>query len=242
MYPYDAAVFDLDGTLLNTLDDLADSTNYALSCYGYPRRTLEEVRRFVGNGVAKLIARAMPDGATEEETARCLAVFRAHYLTNMRNKTGPYLGILSLLDRLNETGIPVAVVSNKFDDAVKSLCHHYFGDRVPVAKIVVTQALHRVVKHYFGDRVPVAIGESATVRKKPAPDSALAALDALHIPADRAVYIGDSDVDIQTAKAAGMDCISVTWGFRDADFLLANGAQRLVDTPEDLAKALGISG
>lgn len=219
MYPYDAAVFDLDGTLLNTLDDLADSTNYALSCYGYPRRTLEEVRRFVGNGVAKLIARAMPDGATEEETARCLAVFRAHYLTNMRNKTGPYLGILSLLDRLNETGIPVAVVSNKFDDAVKSLCHHYFGDRVPVA-----------------------IGESATVRKKPAPDSALAALDALHIPADRAVYIGDSDVDIQTAKAAGMDCISVTWGFRDADFLLANGAQRLVDTPEDLAKALGISG
>lgn len=219
MYPYDAAVFDLDGTLLNTLDDLADSTNYALSCYGYPRRTLEEVRRFVGNGVAKLIARATPDGATEEETARCLAVFRAHYLTNMRNKTGPYPGILSLLDRLNETGIPVAVVSNKFDDAVKSLCHHYFGDRVPVA-----------------------IGESATVRKKPAPDSALAALDALHIPADRAVYIGDSDVDIQTAKAAGMDCISVTWGFRDADFLLANGAQRLVDTPEDLAKALGISG
>lgn len=219
MYPYDAAVFDLDGTLLNTLDDLADSTNYALSCYGYPRRTLEEVRRFVGNGVAKLIARAMPDGATEEETARCLAVFRAHYLTNMRNKTGPYPGILSLLDRLNETGIPVAVVSNKFDDAVKSLCHHYFGDRVPVA-----------------------IGESATVRKKPAPDSALAALDALHIPADRAVYIGDSDVDIQTAKAAGMDCISVTWGFRDADFLLANGAQRLVDTPEDLANALGISG
>lgn len=219
MYPYDAAVFDLDGTLLNTLDDLADSTNYALSCYGYPRRTLEEVRRFVGNGVAKLIARAMPDGATEEETARCLAVFRAHYLTNMRNKTGPYPGILSLLDRLNEAGIPVAVVSNKFDDAVKSLCHHYFGDRVPVA-----------------------IGESATVRKKPAPDSALAALDALHIPADRAVYIGDSDVDIQTAKAVGMDCISVTWGFRDADFLLANGAQRLVDTPEDLAKALGISG
>lgn len=219
MYPYDAAVFDLDGTLLNTLDDLADSTNYALSCYGYPRRTLEEVRRFVGNGVAKLIARAVPDGATEEETARCLAVFRAHYLTNMRNKTGPYPGILSLLDRLNEAGIPVAVVSNKFDDAVKSLCHHYFGDRVPVA-----------------------IGESATVRKKPAPDSALAALDALHIPADRAVYIGDSDVDIQTAKAAGMDCISVTWGFRDADFLLANGAQRLVDTPEDLAKALGISG
>ena len=219
MYPYDAAVFDLDGTLLNTLDDLADSTNYALSCYGYPRRTLEEVRRFVGNGVAKLIARAMPDGATEEETARCLAVFRAHYLTNMRNKTGPYPGILSLLDRLNEAGIPVAVVSNKFDDAVKSLCHHYFGGRVPVA-----------------------IGESATVRKKPAPDSALAALDALHIPADRAVYIGDSDVDIQTAKAAGMDCISVTWGFRDADFLLANGAQRLVDTPEDLANALGIIG
>lgn len=218
MYPYDAAVFDLDGTLLNTLNDLADSTNYALSYCGYPKRSLEEVRRFVGNGVAKLIARAVPSGTSAGDTEQCLAVFRAHYLTNMRNKTAPYPGILTLLEQVQAAGIPSAVVSNKFDDAVKGLCHHYFGSRVAVA-----------------------IGESATVRKKPAPDSALAALDTLGVTPDRAVYIGDSDVDIETARAAGMDCISVTWGFRDADFLLAHGASRLVDSPEELACALGIT-
>lgn len=217
MYPYDAAVFDLDGTLLNTLDDLADSTNYALSCCGYPRRSLDEVRRFVGNGVANLIARAVPDGTDAPHTQQCLAVFRAHYLTNMRNKTAPYPGILALLDALNAAGIPVAVVSNKFDDAVKGLC-----------------------QDYFGQRVAVAIGESASVRKKPAPDSALAALQALGVAADRAVYIGDSDVDIETAQAAGMACLSVTWGFRDADFLLSHGAQTLVPSVSALAQCLGL--
>ncbi|MBM6869049.1 HAD-IA family hydrolase [Pseudoflavonifractor phocaeensis] len=217
MYPYDAAVFDLDGTLLNTLDDLADSTNYALTCCGFPRRSLSEVRRFVGNGVANLIARAVPDGTGAENTKQCLEVFRAHYLTNMRNKTAPYPGILQLLDALNRAGIRVAVVSNKFDAAVKGLCHDYFGQRVAVA-----------------------IGESASVRKKPAPDSALAALDALGVAADRAVYIGDSDVDIETARAAGMDCLSVTWGFRDADFLLDHGARQLVPSVSELAKCLGI--
>lgn len=217
MYPYDAAVFDLDGTLLNTLDDLADSTNYALSCCGYPQRSLAEVRRFVGNGVAKLIARAVPDGTDAPHTQHCLDLFRAHYLTNMRNKTAPYPGILDLLDRLNQAGIPVAVVSNKFDDAVKGLC-----------------------RDYFGQRVAVAIGESATVRKKPAPDSALTALAALGVQPERAVYIGDSDVDIETARAAGMDCLSVTWGFRDEAFLLAHGARRLVPSVSALSECLGI--
>ena len=214
---YHTAIFDLDGTLLDTLQDLADSTNYALALHQMPTRTVEEVRRFVGNGVGLLIHRAVPEGTDEALENQVLADFRAHYLINMEHKTAPYPGILQLLDALNRAGIRVAVVSNKFDAAVKGLCHDYFGQRVAVA-----------------------IGESASVRKKPAPDSALAALDALGVAADRAVYIGDSDVDIETARAAGMDCLSVTWGFRDADFLLDHGARQLVPSVSELAKCLGI--
>lgn len=214
---YNAAIFDLDGTLLNTLDDLADSTNHALISCGYPARTVDEVRMFVGNGVARLIHLAVPEYTPSGAEAHCLELFRAHYLMNMRKKTAPYPGILSLLDRLNAAGCKVAVVSNKFDKAVKELC-----------------------ADYFDTRVPVAIGESAAVRKKPAPDTVLTALEQLDVPASRAVYIGDSDVDIETARNSAMDIISVTWGFRDAPFLLAHGATTLVDTPADLAAELGL--
>ena len=148
MYPYDTVIFDLDGTLLNTLQDLADSTNYALALQGMPARTLEEVRRFVGNGVGRLIHRAVPEGTPEEVEARVLADFRAHYTLNMEHKTAPYPGVLPLLDRLGQAGIRTAVVSNKFDSAVKGLCHAYFGTRIPVA-----------------------IGESQGVARKPAPDT-----------------------------------------------------------------------
>lgn len=133
MYPYDTVIFDLDGTLLNTLQDLADSTNYALALQGMPARTLEEVRRFVGNGVGRLIHRAVPEGTPEEVEARVLADFRAHYTLNMEHKTAPYPGVLPLLDRLGQAGIRTAVVSNKFDSAVKGLCHAYLGARIPVA-------------------------------------------------------------------------------------------------------------
>lgn len=212
---YDAAIFDLDGTLLNTLEDLADSVNHALTACGYPVRSLDEVRRFVGNGVALLVHRAVPADTPPEEEARCLDCFRAHYLTNMRHKTAPYPGITALLAQLEQASIGIAVVSNKFDTAVKELCRDYFG---PV--------------------VPVAIGESASVRRKPAPDTVFAALDELGVPAARAVYVGDSEVDIETARNAGMDCISVTWGFRDAAFLTAHGAGCLVETPEELSDLL----
>ena len=214
---YDAVIFDLDGTLLNTLDDLAGSTNHALTACAFPTRTREEVRQFVGNGVANLIHRAVPAGTPEEETQRCLALFRAHYLTNMRHNTAPYPGVLPLLDRLSAAGVGVAVVSNKFDGAVKELC-----------------------RHYFGPRVPVAIGESPAVRKKPAPDTVFAALEQLRVPAARAVYVGDSDVDIDTARSAGMDCISVSWGFRDAPFLARHGAARIAAAPDQLVQALGL--
>ena len=212
---YDAVVFDLDGTLLNTLEDLAESANYALERCGFPRRTVDEVRRFVGNGVGMLIRRAVPEGTPAEEEAACLACFQTHYLAHMRDHTGPYPGVPELLEALNRVGCGVAVVSNKFDAAVKGLC-----------------------RDYFGASVPVAIGESASVRRKPAPDTVFAALAELKVPAQRAVYVGDSDVDIDTARNAGMDCISVSWGFRDRAFLLEHGAAHIVDSPAGLLRAL----
>ena len=212
---YDAVIFDLDGTLLNTLDDLADSANHALEVSGFPRRTVDEVRQFVGNGVAQLIHRSVPKGTDPQAEEACLAEFRAYYMTHMRCKTAPYPGVLELLDGLRAAGCAVAVVSNKFDAAVKELC-----------------------ADYFGDRVPVAIGESEGVRRKPAPDTVFRALEELGVPAERAVYVGDSDVDIETAHNAGMSCISVSWGFRDTAFLLAHGARTITANPETLARIL----
>ena len=213
--PYQTAVFDLDGTLLDTLDDLADSVNAALAGNGLPGRSREEVRRFVGNGVARLIHLAVPEDTSPELEAKCLAEFRAHYLNNMEHKTAPYPGVLALLDALAARGIARAVVSNKFDGAVKGLCGTYFGPRIPVA-----------------------IGESRQVARKPAPDTVFQALKELGAEAAGAVYIGDSDVDIQTARNAGLPCISVSWGFRSRDFLAQHGAQCIADTPAELQALL----
>ena len=165
----------------------------------------------MGNGVAQLISRAVPEDTPPELEARCLADFRAHYLLNMENKTAPYPGVLALLDALEAHGIHRAVVSNKFDSAVKGLC-----------------------QTYFADRIPVAIGESQGVARKPAPDTVFRALEELGVPGDRAVYIGDSDVDIATAQNAGVPCISVSWGFRSRAFLLEHGASAIAATPEEL--------
>ena len=215
MYPYKTVIFDLDGTLLDTLQDLADSTNFALAAHHMPPRTVGEVRAFVGNGVGLLIHRAVPAGTPPEEEAACLADFRAHYLDNMEHKTAPYPGIPELLDRLRAAGISTAVVSNKFDGAVKGLC-----------------------RRYFGARIPVAIGESAGTARKPAPDTVFRALAELGADPAGAVYVGDSVVDIATAKNAGLPCVSVSWGFRDAAFLAEHGAARIVHTPAALAELL----
>ena len=215
MYPYQTVIFDLDGTLLDTLQDLADSTNYALSVHRMPARTLEEVRTFVGNGVGRLIHLAVPEGTPAVEEAACLADFRAHYLLNMENKTAPYPGVPALLEHLQAAGIRTAVVSNKFDGAVKGLC-----------------------QNYFGDRLPVAIGESQGVARKPAPDTVFRALAELGADPAGAVYVGDSDVDIATAQNAGLPCISVSWGFRDAGFLSAHGARQIVGSPAELEALL----
>ena len=215
MYPYQTVIFDLDGTLLDTLQDLADSTNYALSVHRMPARTLEEVRTFVGNGVGRLIHLAVPEGTPAEEEAACLADFRAHYLLNMENKTAPYPGVPALLEHLQAAGIRTAVVSNKFDGAVKGLC-----------------------QNYFGDRLSVAIGESRGVARKPAPDTVFRALAELGAEPAGAVYVGDSDVDIATAQHAGLPCISVSWGFRDAGFLSAHGPRQIVGSPAELETLL----
>lgn len=206
-------IFDLDGTLLNTLDDLADSTNYALSKFGYPTRTIEEVRQFVGNGVAKLIERAIPDGKNNPNFEKCLSIFKENYAQNMYNKTAPYNGIIEMLSNLKSKGIKIAVVSNKFDLAVKELC-----------------------KKYFEGFIDFAAGENEAqgIKKKPAPDTVISVLNEFNFAPEDAVYVGDSDVDIMTAKNSKMPCISVTWGFRDKKFLLENGATILINAPSEI--------
>mgnify|MGYP004683036869 CR=1 FL=1 len=212
---YQAAVFDLDGTLLDTLTDLYPAPNAALAAFGYPPRTREDVRAFVGNGVGLLIHRALPAATPPERESEVLAFFREYYAAHCREATAPYTGIPALLRALRDAGVRVAVVSNKFDAAVKDLC-----------------------RAYFGDAVEVAVGESPTVRRKPAPDAVLSALRTRGVPLSGAVYIGDSDVDIATAAAAGLPCISVLWGFRDRDFLAAHGAATYAATAEELRALL----
>ena len=204
-------IFDLDGTLLDTLDDLAASTNYALREFGLPERSREEVRRFVGNGVRRLIQLAVPDGTAYPQFEEVLATFREHYLHHSMDSTQPYPGILPMLVRLKEEGHATAVVSNKFDAATKSLC-----------------------QHYFGCLIDVAIGESENVRRKPAPDTVVEAMKLLGASKQQTIYVGDSDVDIATAKASSIPCVSVLWGFRDRDFLMAHGATTFISQPEEI--------
>ena len=208
---YTIAIFDLDGTILNTLEDLADSTNYALKTCGYPERTMDEVRQFVGNGIRKLMERAVPEGTPVEEIDRVHETFTAHYKVHCADKTRPYDGIMELLQNLKKDGCKLAVVSNKADYGVQELC-----------------------KQYFDGEFDFAVGEREGIRKKPAPDSVNEVLKTLECSRDRAVYIGDSDVDIQTAANAQMDHIIVEWGFRDIPFLISKGAKVLVEKPEEI--------
>lgn len=211
MHKYKTYIFDLDGTLLSTLADLAASTNYALRTHHMPERSLDEVRRFVGNGVKKLMERAIPDGLNNPLFEETFATFRQHYMQHNLDTTQPYPGIMQLLEQLKTEGKNIAVVSNKFYAATRELC-----------------------RHFFGDLVPVAIGEREDIRKKPAPDTVIEALRELGVDKEGAVYIGDSDVDIMTAKNSGMPCVSVLWGFRDKEFLLEHGATTLISQPEEM--------
>lgn len=208
---YETYVFDLDGTLISSLEDLCGSCNYALKTFGLPQHSLEEVRMMVGNGVKKLMERATPDGLDNPKFDEVYATFRKHYMSHNRDHTAPYPGIMDMLRRLRAAGKHVAVVSNKFYAATQALC-----------------------KDFFGPLVEVAIGERENIRKKPAPDTVVEALRQLGVGRDRAVYIGDSDVDIMTARNSGMPCISVLWGFRDRAFLVRHGARTFVSKPEEI--------
>lgn len=211
---YQLAIFDLDGTILDTLEDLADSLNYALEREGYPKRTLEEVRKFVGNGMLMLAKRALGDGQ-DEVAQKVVDLLKAHYKLHCADKTKPYEGIVELLWDLKKAGYKLAVVSNKADYAVQILGEQFFDG--------------------IFDRMA---GEREGILKKPAPDAIYMVLEQLGIEKEAAVYIGDSEVDIQTAENAKMEHILVSWGFRDIEFLQQEGAKTIVKTTEELRNVL----
>lgn len=204
-------IFDLDGTLLDTLEDLTDSMNYALKACGYPIRTLEEIKSFVGNGVEVLMTLAVPEGTQRKDCLNCLEIYRTHYSQNMQSKTRPYPGILNMLQGLKEKGYHLAIVSNKYDSAVKALC-----------------------KDYYSEYIKIAIGESGGINKKPAPDSVFKAIEELSSSVEESIYVGDSEVDVQTAHNASLQCIGVTWGFRGRSVLEAAGCNFIIDKPEEI--------
>lgn len=208
---YDLIIFDMDGTILDTLDDLKDSLNYALRKSSLPERSKEEVRTFVGNGIRKLIERGVPENSSIDIIDEVYRNFSEHYKNNCCNKTKPYKGIIELLKKLKELGYKTAVVSNKADYAVKDLC---------------TQ--------FFDDLFCCSVGEREGIRRKPAPDSVFEVMSKLGTDKNKSLYIGDSDVDINTAKNAGIDAIAVEWGFRDRKFLAEHGAETIIASPEEV--------
>lgn len=208
---YRLAIFDMDGTILDTLEDLKNATNYALRTNGLPERTLDEVRQFVGNGILMLMKRAVPKGTDDSMLQQVFQTFTAYYSEHCADTTKPYDGIISLIQSLRASGIKTAVVSNKADFAVQEL-----------------------VRTYFDGCFDIAIGERSGIQKKPAPDSVYEVISALHMEKSDAIYIGDSDVDLATANNADIPCIAVEWGFRTHDFLIEHGAAILVAKPEEI--------
>ena len=203
-------LFDLDGTLLDTLEDLLDATNYALQIHGFPSRTLPELRRFVGNGAYNQMRLSVPEGSSPETIQAVLDTYKPYYTAHCQIKTKPYDGILEALAVLDKT-YPIAIVSNKPDMAVKELCARYFPGIY-------------------------ALGEAPDCPRKPAADMVYKAMNAIGV--DRCVYVGDSEVDVITAKNAGVPCVSVLWGFRDREGLEAAGAEHFCEKPEDLATCI----
>ena len=220
----DTIVFDLDGTLLNTLEDITDSVDFALGEMGFPLRTAGEVRMMVGNSVDHLIHSALPEGHTEREFLECREIYNRHYSGNMRNKTAPYPGVYEMLEAVRKAGYKTAVVSNKDDEFTAGL-----------------------VKELFGDYIMVAVGKSPERPRKPAPDGVWHALKLLGSAKENAVYVGDSEVDALTAKNSGLPCVGCLWGFRDRETLEKNGADIIIKEPLELLEAVrtidaGLSG
>ena len=215
MKRYDTVIFDLDGTLLNTLEDLADGVNAVMRANAYPERTLDEVRRFVGNGIRRLMEQAVPEGVCGDIFERVFEEFRTYYTEHCQIKTRAYDGVLELLAALKEKGYAMAIVSNKNHAAVCELNDIYFKNDISVA-----------------------IGQKDGIRKKPAPDTVFQALKELGVSGERAVYVGDSEVDFMTAENAGMDCVLVSWGFRTKEELADCTPKAMIDRPEELLEVL----
>ncbi len=211
----EAVIFDLDGTLINTIGDLAASTNAALAAYGYPTRTLTEVTQFVGNGMGRLIQLAVPEGLEQAQQDAVYQAFRRHYAQHYMDRSLPYPGIAALLRQLTAKRIRLAVVSNKADPMVAKLCDAFF----PGAFAVV-------------------MGEQPGLARKPAPDMPKECVHRLGCPPERTIYIGDSEVDIRTAENASLACVAVSWGFRSREALLSAGASTIIDTPAQLLALL----
>lgn len=208
---YELLVFDMDGTILNTLVDIMDAVNYSLSNMGFSERSYEQVRSYVGNGARVLMTKALGDNATKEMIEKGVEYFRSYYNVHCKDKTAPYDGIMDLLHKVKDLGYKLAVVSNKPDDAVKIL-----------------------VDKYFDNVFDFSLGERADIEKKPAPDMVNLCLKELNVDRNKAIYIGDSDVDYNTAKNSGLDVILVTWGFKDRSFLETFNANNYADKPEDI--------
>ena len=212
---YQAVLFDMDGTVLDTLDDLCDSINHSLAEFSLPQVSREHVRQCLGNGAAFLVSHSIPAGSSPELEADVLAFYKPWYDAHCLIKTAPYEGILPMMQSLKEQGLRLAIISNKPDRAVQELSDAFFPGLLELS-----------------------VGESPSVRRKPAPDTVLTASSQIGLSVDQCVYVGDSEVDLETARNAGMDCISVTWGFRDEAQLIEAGASVLVRTPEELESLL----
>ncbi len=211
MKQYQTVIFDLDGTLLNTIDDLTNALNHTLAKFDLPTRSLPEVQSFVGNGLRRLLELAIPDGLNHPKFEEVFEEFKAYYTSHCKEMTAPYPGIMEVLAELHQKNIPMAIVSNKNDAAVKELA-----------------------ADFFSGMISVAIGERTGVSKKPAPDTVFTALEELGQGTSGTVYVGDSEVDLQTAANSGLDCISVAWGFKGRAFLEKEGASTIIDTPKEL--------
>lgn len=210
----EAVIFDLDGTLLDTLEDLTDAVNHTLLEFDMPLKSIHEVRSFVGNGIRRLMARAVPNGENNPDFGSALIEFKRYYDVHCNDKTKPYEGVSALIDALMEKGIKTAIVSNKIDSAVQILNERYFP------------------------QIEVAVGDREGIRRKPEADSVLMAIEECDVHKERAVYVGDSEVDIETAKNAGIKCVSVLWGFRDKNQLLESGAEILIEKPLELLELI----
>lgn len=210
-------IFDLDGTLLNTLDDLTDSTNYMLKQFNYPIKTKEQIKSYIGNGVNELIKKAVPNNTDNIHLNNCIKIFKENYAQNMYNKTAPYKDIKELLISLKAKNYNIAVASNKFDMAVQDLCKRYFN---------------KLIDYCAGEN------ESHGIKKKPSPDIIHKIMNYFNGTNNDTIFVGDSEVDIQTAKNSQIKCINVSWGYKDKDFLIASGANIIIDNPLELINTI----